>query len=217
MCNFPIRNGQNRAVKFGQIWPTIWPEKSNCQILSSAASGISRILGGAGFQKGADKKEKMCEKEPKKITRFFFHPGVNSGVVFHLAFCIYRRPPWKCDKNFVLVKFFRFSKNHEKTRKTQWKRALFRHFFLIKNVFFIQQSSLKCIIIFHFLYRKCWFFHLKKRIILLIFFIQKTHIFYKSFCITKNVFFIDRNTIFKKKIAQYENGILKTFFTYAFS
>ena len=117
---------------------------------------------------------------------------------------IYRRPRWKCGKFFVLVKIFRFCKNAEKTHKTQRKSAIFWHFFLIKNVFFIQQRSLKCIIIFHFLYRKCWFFHLKKRIILLIFFIQKTHIFYKSFCITKNVFFIDRNTIFKKKIAQYE-------------
>ena len=110
---------------------------------------------------------------------------------------IYRRPRWKCGKHFVLVKIFRFCKNAEKTHKTQRKSAIFWHFFLIKNVFFIQQRSLKCIIIFHFLYRKCWFFHLKKRIILLIFFIQKTHIFYKSFCITKNVFFIDRNAIFK--------------------
>ena len=110
----------------------------------------------------------------------------------------------KMRKKSCTCKNFRFSKNSEKTHETQRKSAIFSHFFLIKNVFFIQQRSLKCIIIFHFLYRKCWFFHLKKRIILLIFFIQKTHIFYKSFCITKNVFFIDRNTIFKKKIAQYE-------------
>ena len=94
---------------------------------------------------------------------------------------IYRRPRWKCGKNFVLVKFFRFCKNAEKTHKTQRKSAIFWHFFLIKNVFFIQQRSLKCIIIFHFLYRKCWFFHLKKRIILPIFFIQTTHIFINIF------------------------------------
>ena len=63
---------------------------------------------------------------------------------------IYRRPRWKCGKNFVLVKIFRFCKNAEKTHKTQRKSEIFGHFFLIKNVFFIQQSSLKCIIIFHF-------------------------------------------------------------------
>ena len=63
---------------------------------------------------------------------------------------IYRRPRWKCEKKFVLVKFFRFSKNSEKTHETQRKSAIFSHFFLIKNVFFIQQRSQKCIINFHF-------------------------------------------------------------------
>ena len=110
----------------------------------------------------------------------------------------------KMRKNFCTCKNFSILQKCRKNAQNAKKKCDFWAFFLIKNVFFIQQRSLKCIIIFHFLYRKCWFFHLKKRIILLIFFIQKTHIFYKSFCITKNVFFIDRNTIFKKKIAQYE-------------
>ena len=74
---------------------------------------------------------------------------------------IYRRPRWKCEKKVVLVKNFRFSKNSEKTHETQRKSAIFSHFFLIKNVFFIQQRLQKCIINFHFLYRKCCFFNLK--------------------------------------------------------
>ena len=71
---------------------------------------------------------------------------------------IYRRPRWKCGKIFVLVKIFRFCKNAEKTHKTQWKSAILGHFCLIKNVFFIQRRLQKCIINFHFLYRKCCFF-----------------------------------------------------------
>ena len=59
---------------------------------------------------------------------------------------IYRAPPAKCAKNFVLVNFFRFRKNREKSQKTQWKSGFFRHFFLRKSVFFIKQSSQKCII-----------------------------------------------------------------------
>ena len=74
---------------------------------------------------------------------------------------IYRRPRWKCGKIFVLVKIFRFCKNAEKTHKTQWKSAILGHFCLIKNVFFIQRRLQKCIINFHFLYRKCCFFNFK--------------------------------------------------------
>ena len=46
---------------------------------------------------------------------------------------IYRRPRWKCEKKFVLVKSFRFSKNSEKTHETQRKSAIFSHFFLNKE------------------------------------------------------------------------------------
>ena len=132
----------------------------------------------------------------KNFREFFFAKLDFGAVCLSPMICpwsaccrpyIYRRPRWKCGKIFVLVKIFRFCKNAEKAHKTQRKSAIFGHFFLIKNVFFIQQSSLKCIIIFHFLYKKCWFFHLKKRIILLIFFIQKTHIFINIFALKKRV------------------------------
>ena len=51
---------------------------------------------------------------------------------------IYRGLPSKCAKNFVLVNFFRFCKNREKSQKTQTKSGLFRNFFLRKSVFFIK-------------------------------------------------------------------------------
>ena len=42
---------------------------------------------------------------------------------------IYRAPPAKCAKNFVLVNFFRFSKNREKSQKTQRKSGFLAHAF----------------------------------------------------------------------------------------
>ena len=59
---------------------------------------------------------------------------------------IYRAPPAKCAKNFVLVNFFRFSKNREKSQKTQRKSGFLCHFLLIKTAFFLKRSSQKCII-----------------------------------------------------------------------
>ena len=59
---------------------------------------------------------------------------------------IYRAPPAKCAKNFVLVNFFRFSKNREKSQKTQRKSGFLGHFLLIKTAFFLKRSSQKCII-----------------------------------------------------------------------
>ena len=59
---------------------------------------------------------------------------------------IYRPPPAKCAKNFVLVNFFRFSKNREKSQKTQRKSGFLGHFLLIKTAFFLKRSSQKCII-----------------------------------------------------------------------
>ena len=59
---------------------------------------------------------------------------------------IYRGPPSKCAKKFVLVNFFRFSKNREKSQKTQRKNGFLCHFLLIKSAFFLKRSSQKCII-----------------------------------------------------------------------
>ena len=59
---------------------------------------------------------------------------------------IYRPPPAKCAKNFVLVNFFRFSKSREKSQKTQRKSGFLCHFLLIKTAFFLKRSSQKCII-----------------------------------------------------------------------
>ena len=59
---------------------------------------------------------------------------------------IYRGLPSKCAKNFVLVNFFRFSKNREKSQKTQRKSGFLGHFLLIKTAFFLKRSSQKCII-----------------------------------------------------------------------
>ena len=59
---------------------------------------------------------------------------------------IYRGLPSKCAKNFVLVNFFRFSKNREKSQKTQGKSGFLGHFLLIKTAFFLKRSSQKRII-----------------------------------------------------------------------
>ena len=59
---------------------------------------------------------------------------------------IYRAPPAKCAKKCVLVNFFRFSKNREKSQKTQRKSGFLCHFLLIKTAFFLKRSSQKCII-----------------------------------------------------------------------
>ena len=58
---------------------------------------------------------------------------------------IYRGPRWKCAKNFVLVKIFRFCKNSEKAPKTNEKCSFLILFCLRKNVFFIEQRPQKCI------------------------------------------------------------------------
>ena len=88
---------------------------------------------------------------------------------------IYRGLPSKCAKNFVLVNFFRFCKNREKSQETQWKTGFFRHFFLRKSAFFIKQSSQKCIIkTIHFCIRNAEFFQLKNR-------------YFFEFFLTKNV------------------------------
>ena len=63
-----------------------------------------------------------------------------------ISLYIYRAPPAKCAKNFVLVNFFRFSKNREKSQKTQRKSGFLCHFLLIKTAFFLKRSSQKCII-----------------------------------------------------------------------
>ena len=58
---------------------------------------------------------------------------------------IYRGPRWKCAKNFVLVKIFRFCKNSEKAPKTNEKCSFKILLCLRKNVFFIEQRPQKCI------------------------------------------------------------------------
>ena len=58
---------------------------------------------------------------------------------------IYRGPRWKCAKNFVLVKIFRFCKNSEKAPKTNEKCSFLMLFCLRKDVFFIEQRRQKCI------------------------------------------------------------------------
>ena len=72
---------------------------------------------------------------------------------------IYRAPPAKSAKNFVLVIFFRFSKNREKSQKTQRKSGFLCHFLLIKTAFFLKRSSQKCIIktiiSYTFFHKKC--------------------------------------------------------------
>ena len=72
---------------------------------------------------------------------------------------IYRGLPSKCAKNFVLVNFFRFSKNREKSQKTQRKSGFLCHFLLIKTAFFLKRSSQKCIIktiiSYTFFHKKC--------------------------------------------------------------
>ena len=60
--------------------------------------------------------------------------------------CNLQGPPAKSAKNFVLVNFFRFSKNREKSQKTQRKSGFLCHFLLIKTAFFLKRSSQKCII-----------------------------------------------------------------------
>ena len=88
----------------------------------------------------------------------------------------------KMRKNFCTCKNFSILQKCRKNAQNAKKKWDFWAFFLNKKRVFHSARLPKMHYNFSFfLHRKCWFFHLKKRIILLIFFIQKTHIFINIF------------------------------------
>ncbi len=88
----------------------------------------------------------------------------------------------KMRKKFCTCKNFSILQKCRKNAQNAKKKCDFWAFFLNKKRVFHSAKLPKMHYNFSFfLHRKCWFFHLKKRIILLIFFIQKTHIFINIF------------------------------------